>query len=126
MNRGKNAAFALVNDEMRFRAVFVGAATTDMTKATAAQYPLRPNLGSTCVRTSIGLYVVTLTDCTNRVLDVGIEFTGTTTLFGKVKVATNTTAKTLTINVFDGAGNLADPATADTMVITFDGWDSAA
>lgn len=126
MLRGRNPLFSITPNSVVFHAAFVGASTADMTLATAAQYPRQSNLGLTCVRTSIGLYVVTLADGPPRMLSVIPLLIGTTVLSAKVKVAYLASARTMTLNIFDGAGSLADPTTADTLVLRMSGQDSTA
>lgn len=124
MIRGADPVKAVSNDVTLFHAAFVGASTADMTLATNAQYPKIANLGLTAVRTSIGLYVITLSDITPQILYTAISMMGTSTQWAKIKVAFSTTTKIGQINIFDQAGSLADPTTADTVVLRFTGRNS--
>jgi hypothetical protein len=75
MNRGADFYKAIPANQKRFYAAFQGAGVADMTLCTDAQFPLEANLGLTAKRTSIGLFVVTLADCTTQVLDVKATIT---------------------------------------------------
>lgn len=128
MNRGTNPLKSVANDEVICHAAFVGAGAANMTLATAAQYPKIANLGLTCVRTSIGLYVVTLADGPTQMLDIAPHVKGPTGLECLVKVDYSATLRTLTINFWNKANPvaLADPQTTDLLVLTFFGRNSAA
>ncbi len=126
MIRGADPVKGISNDMTLFHACFVGAGAADATKATNTQYPLIANLGLTMVRTSIGLFVVTLTDITPQILSVAVLIQGTSVQWGKVKVALDTATKIGQINIFDGGGNLDDPETADTVILRFTGRNSLA
>ncbi len=119
---------ALGSSTKLFHAAFVGGGAADATLATDAQFPLECNLGSTCKRTSVGLFVVTLKDTTFQMLSVAAEIVGTEGLWATVKVAVATSSgvTTLTVNVWDPAGSLDDPETTDTLVLAFTGYDTSA
>jgi hypothetical protein len=123
-----NPMKALVPCVGLFHAAFVGAGATDATLATDAQFPLEANLGSTCVRTSVGLFVVTLKDTTAQMLQCVPSIIGTEGLRAtvKVNVATSAGVTTLTVNVWDPAGSLDDPETTDTLILAFTGYDTTA
>jgi len=126
MKRGTNFVSAVSPNLKLFSAVFVGAGAADATLATDAQYPREDNLGLTMKRTSIGLFVVTLADCTTQVLTVIPEIVGVEGLWATVKVDVDPVAKTLTLNVWDPAGGLDDPETTDTVKLTIIGYDTSA
>ncbi len=120
MERGaQNKVGATVNDVTLLFAAFVGAGASDATLATAAQYAAQgANLGVTCVRTSIGLFVVTISEKVPRILNIHPEILGTEGLRATTKVAYSPSAKTLTVNVWDPGGALDDPETTDTLILT--------
>ena len=126
MKRGKDTVKAVGNDIALFHAAFVGADTANATLATAAQFPKICNLGVTLTRTSIGLYVCTLSDTTPQILNVIATVMGPTTLTAEVVVQYSVTNKTFSLNFWNKAATvaLADPQTTDIIVITLVGRDS--
>jgi len=93
----------------------VGAATSALTVEATTNLKTTDNLFSSCTRTSTGLFVITLKQLTNILYIVPEIYNASgTTLYATIRTW-SLSAKTITLDVRDGASSsaVADPTTSD-------------
>lgn len=119
VKRGQFPAASLHTEQVFFTVGAVGAGASALTTATTLS--ARDNYFSSCTRTSTGLFVVTVKELPGTILDVipTLRNASGSTLNCKVRTW-DTSAKTITIEVRDGASSnaVADPTTSDHIRLT--------
>jgi hypothetical protein len=122
MNTGLNPSKTPVRSHVTCFATVVGAGGSAPTVPTTTP---ENNLASSVVRTSEGLYVVTLRDCPQRIITADVNIKTAANVYGKVSTWSES-AKTITFRTFEADGSIIDVTTSETCTIVIDGQESIA